>query len=76
MPATPCRREAVHGDAPLSSLVILLNVAAVSPDYDAADDLREKARHMKREEHEAHKRAKHARESGATMLKMHTNEMR
>lgn len=58
MLTTPCRREA---DAPLSSLVILPNVAVVSPDYDTADDLREKARHMKREEQEAYKRAKDAR---------------
>ena len=61
MPTTPCRREAVHSDAPLSSLVVLPNVAVVLPDYDTAEDLREKARHMKREEQEAYKRAKHAR---------------
>jgi hypothetical protein len=62
VPTAPCRREAIHGNAPLSSLVILPNVTFVSPDYDTVDDLREKARHMKREEQEAYKRAKHARE--------------
>ena len=42
-------------------LVILPNVTAVLPDYDTAEDLREKARHIKREEQAAHKWAKHAR---------------
>jgi transcription elongation GreA/GreB family factor len=61
VPTTPCRREAVHSDAPLSSLVVLPNITVVLSDYDTAGDLREKAQHMKREEQEAYKRAKHAR---------------
>ena len=59
VPTTPCRREAVHSDAPLSSLVVLPNITVMLSDYDTADDLREKARHMKREEQEAYKWAKH-----------------
>lgn len=63
MPITTCRREAVHSDAPLPSTVILPNVTVftVLSDDDTAEDLREKARHMKRKEQEAYRRAKHAR---------------
>jgi hypothetical protein len=61
VPTTPRRREAIHSDAPLSSLGILSNVTIVLSDYGTAEDLREKARHTKREEQEAYKLAKHAR---------------
>ena len=75
MPTTPCRREAEHSDAPLPSLVVLPNVTVALPDYDTADGLREKARHMKREEQEAYKRAMRARkERDCNAEAAHTRE--
>jgi hypothetical protein len=38
-----------------------MSPSVVLSDYDTAEDLREKARHMKREEQEAYKRAEHTR---------------
>ena len=63
MPITPCRRKTVHSDAPLPSIAISPNVTVFTglSDDDTAEDLREKARHVKRKEQEAYKRAKHAR---------------
>ena len=66
MPTGPCRREFRRNSAPLSSLLNLPN-GVFSEEYDivegtfTAEDLREKARRMKREEMEARQRAKRAR---------------
>ncbi|KAH9993999.1 hypothetical protein BJV77DRAFT_961647 [Russula vinacea] len=62
---SPRRREAIRNDAPLSSLVNLPNVVLLDDDDTVkgtftAEDLRERARRMKREEQEAQKRAKRA----------------
>ena len=62
---SPRRREAIRNDAPLSSLVNLPNVVLLDDDdvvkgTFTAEDLRERARRMKREEQEAQKRAKRA----------------
>ena len=66
VPTKPCRRESKRNNAPLSCLLNLPN-GVFSEDADivkgtfTAEDLREKARRMKREELEARQRAKRAR---------------